>query len=122
MNSSISAISCRLTSDASPCEARSSPCLGAWTAAPRSPITRDLRSRHRHRIDDVVDDHVYGDAVTCGVRTEPDAMRQHVAREFLNVLGIHLGAAVQQQRPDLDQASPANRRARRRSEINDLFN
>src|SRR5262245_1519771 len=106
MNSSISAISSKLTS------ASSSPCLGAWTAAPRSPIMRDLRSRHRHRIDDVVDDHVYGDAVARRVRTEPDAVRQHVTRQLLDVLGINVGAAVHEQCPHLDQPAPADRRAR----------
>ena len=51
-------------------------------------------SWHRHPIDEVVDDILDGDAVTGGVRSEPDAMAEHVARQRLHVLGIDLGAAV----------------------------
>src|SRR6185436_1299874 len=61
------------------------------------------------------------DTVAGGVRAEPHAMTEHVPGEVLDVLRIYLGAPAVEQRPHLDDASPADRRARRRAEIDGLL-
>ena len=57
--------------------------------------------------------------VACG----PSQMRwlKHVLRELLHVFGIHLCATVHQNGPDLDEPSPADRRARRCAEVDVLL-
>ena len=51
------------------------------------------------------------------MRAEPDPMAEHVRREVLDVLGVHLGAASNEQRPHLGEAAPADDRPRRGAQI-----
>ncbi len=55
----------------------------------------------------------------CG--PEPDAVTQHVLRQVLHVLWIHLRSAAEQQRPHLHEPSPADRGARGRAQVDAPF-
>src|SRR6185436_1536987 len=101
MNSSISAISDRLTSGAS---AATSAML--WNG---------------HLVHDIVDHHLGRDAVAGGVRAEPDAVAEDVPREILHVFRIDLAAFALEQRPHFHEAPPADRRAWRRAEVHALL-
>src|SRR5262245_52198469 len=48
-------------------------------------------------------------------------MAEHVLREVLHVLRVDLGPAAEKQRPDLDEAAPADGGARRGAEVDALF-
>src|SRR5262245_61638583 len=72
-----------------------------------------LPSWDRDLVDHIIDHRVGGETVACGMGTEPDPVAENVLRKILNVLGIHLGAAPDEQRPHFRQAAPANDRARR---------
>src|SRR6516162_4196625 len=82
---------------------------------------RSLRSRYWHPIDDFVDDHLHGHTMAGGMRPEPNAVAENVLCKVLHVLRVNLGTAPPQQRPHFDQTSPADRRARRGSEIHALL-
>src|SRR6266540_6358646 len=89
-------------------------CLRAFVIAFVSCFSR---SRDCDAFDHVVDDDVRGEAVAGRVRAEPDAVAQDVRREILNVLRVHLRSLPDQQRPDFREPSPADDRARGRTEV-----
>ena len=53
-----------------------------------------------------------GQSVAGGVRAQPDAVAEDVRRQILDVLGIDLVAAADEQRPHLGQPAPDDDRAR----------
>src|SRR5262245_54504770 len=65
-----------------------------------------LPSWDRDLVDHIIDHRVGGETVACGMGTEPDPVAENVLRKILNVLGIHLGAAPDEQRPHFRQAAP----------------
>src|SRR5581483_501867 len=67
---------------------------------------------NRYVFYDVGDDGIGRQPVARGVRPEPYAVAEDERREFLDVLGVDLGAAVDQERPDFREAAPADDRAR----------
>src|SRR5215212_8147550 len=112
MKSSISAISRRFTrrsvSTVSHLPASTVTLSRTWIRALGVERRTFARSWHRHALDDVVDDHFNGDAVTGGMRPQPHAMSENVPRQVLDVLRIDFRATAQQQRPHLDEAPPGD--------------
>ena len=73
----------------------------------RRGVLRRASSWNRHPVDDVLDHHLDGEAVAGGVRAEPDAMAEHVRRQILDVLGIHLVAVAVRAAPTPWRAGPS---------------
>src|SRR6476620_371463 len=96
MSSSTSVISDRLISGSTSCsrvlnvvpleDERTAPSDYATGAAGRTGV--EGSSRDRRSVDDVLDHRIGGQAVTGGVRSQPQAMAEHVLREVLNVFRI----------------------------------
>src|SRR6478735_6448400 len=129
INNSTSVISDRLISGSTSCsrvlnvvpleDERTAPSDYATGAAGRTGV--EGSSRDRRSVDDVLDHRIGGQAVTGGVRSQPQAMAEHVLREVLNVFRIDLVALPDDQRPHLGETAPHDDRARRRAKIDAGF-
>src|SRR5581483_9422355 len=70
-----------------------------------------------HSVHDVVDDHLNRYAMRRRVRSEPDAMAEHVSCELLHVFWKDFVAPMAQQAPHFGEPRPADRGARRRAKV-----
>ena len=84
----------------------------AAEATPDSGFPPLVSLRYGDPLDDVLHHRVRGEAVAGGVRAQPDAVVEHVDREILDVLGVDLVPAADQQGPDLGEPAPGDDGAR----------
>ena len=77
-------------------------------------------SRHRHRIEHLLDDRIRGDGLRLGFVGQNDAVAQHVRAYVFDIFGRDVGAALQE-RPRLGRQRQKDRRARGGAKLDVMF-